>query len=464
MNKYFPTIGLEIHTELNTKTKMFSRSINDINSPINANVNEIDLGLPGVLPSVNKQAVIKAIRLCKALGMEIDDILKFDRKNYFYQDLPKGYQITQQYRPIGKKGQLLDVEIQRLHLEEDTAKQFLVDNKLCLDYNRAGIPLIEIVTEPVIHSSKQAIDFLIELRNILIFADISDGKMEEGSFRVDINISLSKIGEKKLGTKVEIKNLNSFANVSEAIDFEIKRQSALLDASKQISQETRRWDDSTHKTKFMRLKSDEVDYHYFPEPNIMEINIASLVKEVTPPKTLSQIKKELLNLSISNDIIEQLINNFDMYKSFIYISSKITNYKSIITWLLIELPPLLKQDNKDFNKLSNAFLDEIVELIKLVDSSIINGKQAKAVFEKMYVSNSSPSQIVKELGFTQIVNEDLIKDKLLKIINSNQEMIGQHKSRPERVEKMFIGLLMKETKGQANPNLAINILRDLLKK
>jgi aspartyl-tRNA(Asn)/glutamyl-tRNA(Gln) amidotransferase subunit B len=240
MNKYLVTIGLEIHTELNTKSKMFSSSLNDIHSPINTNVNEIDLGLPGILPSVNKQAIVKAIRLCKALGMKINTTLKFDRKNYFYQDLPKGYQITQQYCPIGEVGHLKNVSIQRLHLEEDTAKQFTSNNKLHLDYNRAGIPLIEIVTDPVIHGVNQAIEFLIELRNILIFADISDGKMEEGSFRVDINISLAKHDSDKLGTKVEIKNVNSFANVAEAIEFEIKRQTALLDSNQLVNQETRR--------------------------------------------------------------------------------------------------------------------------------------------------------------------------------------------------------------------------------
>jgi aspartyl-tRNA(Asn)/glutamyl-tRNA(Gln) amidotransferase subunit B len=240
MNKYFPTIGLEIHTELNTKSKMFSSSRNNVNAPINTNINEIDLGLPGTLPLVNKEAVIKAIRLAKALKMEIDSLLKFDRKNYFYQDLPKGYQITQQYRPIGKNGELEGVLIERIHLEEDTAKQILIDNNACLDYNRAGVPLIEIVTRPVIHSPKQAVDFLVALRNVLIFANISDGKMEEGSLRVDINISIAKENSSELGTKVEIKNVNSFANVAQAIEFEIKRQSDLLDSGQDVIQETRR--------------------------------------------------------------------------------------------------------------------------------------------------------------------------------------------------------------------------------
>lgn len=463
MSKYLPTIGLEIHTELNTKTKMFSNSINDINSLPNTNINEIDLGMPGILPSINKQAIIKAIRLAKALDMNIDSLLKFDRKNYFYQDLPKGYQITQQYKPIGRDGKLNDVIIQRIHLEEDTAKQYFENNRLCLDYNRAGIPLIEIVTEPMIHSTKQAMDFLITLRNILVFADISDGKMEEGSFRVDVNISLAKYDDKQLGTKVEIKNINSFANVVSAIDFEINRQLAILDKGEKIQQETRRWDDVSQQTKFMRIKSDEVDYHYFPEPNIINIDISSLIVETSVPKLPTQVKQELLDLGITNDIVEQLINNFNIYRAFTYLTNKTKNTKAIITWLLIELPPLLKQTNHKFNDVSNNFLDSISELILLIEKSTINIKQAKTIFEHMWQSKKRPAQLIDELGFKQIVNDDLIKNQLQKIIENNKQMLNQYNSRPERVEKMFIGLLMKETKGQVNPNKSIEILRKIIK-
>lgn len=463
MNKYIPTIGLEIHTELNTKSKMFSNSINDINSPINTNVNEIDLGLPGVLPSPNKQAVIKAIKLCKALNMEINPMLKFDRKNYFYQDLPKGFQITQQYFPIGKNGQLNGVSIQRIHLEEDTAKQFMLDNKLHLDYNRAGIPLIEIVTEPVIHSTKSAIDFLTALRNILIFGDISDGKMEEGSFRVDINISMSKQDSQHLGTKVEIKNVNSFFNISEAIEFEINRQTELLLQNKVIQQETRRWDDVSHTTKFMRQKSNEIDYHYFPEPNIINIDISSLINQTSASQLPSQIKQALIDQSIPQNFVDQLINNFDAYKKFRYLSEKINNPKAIVSWLLIELPPLLKEKNETFIDIKNTFLDNIVELILLIQDNKINGKQAKVIFENMYKTNESPSDLITKLGFKQLTDDVAIEKILQEIIDSNKEMLNQYLARPERVEKMFIGLLMKQTKGQANPLIAIEILRRLIK-
>jgi aspartyl-tRNA(Asn)/glutamyl-tRNA(Gln) amidotransferase subunit B len=244
MNNFQATIGIEVHAELNTNSKMFSAAaVSFIDQP-NTNINEIDLGLPGILPSPNKAAVIKAIQLATALKMKIDPILCFDRKNYFYPDLPKGFQITQQYHPIGKEGSITisnkDIRIERIHLEEDTAKQQIINGELCLDYNRCGIPLIEIVSQPDITTSKEAIEYLNELKRILIFLNISDGKMEEGSFRADVNISVNLIGAKNLGTKVEIKNINSFANVASAIEYEYQRQIRQILKNIPVVQETRR--------------------------------------------------------------------------------------------------------------------------------------------------------------------------------------------------------------------------------
>ncbi|GHU49406.1 hypothetical protein FACS189459_0840 [Bacilli bacterium] len=242
MSNYKMTIGCEIHTELKTKSKMFSSSANIYNSPINTNINEIDLALPGSMPSPNKQAVIFGIILAKAFCMKIESNLIFDRKNYFYQDLPKGFQITQQYFPIGKDGIVQitskDIRIERIHLEEDTAKQISINDEILLDYNRAGIPLLEIVSCPDIHSKEECIEFLTELKRTLIFLGISDGKMEEGSLRVDLNISVSNTDA--LGTKVEIKNINSFSNVALAIDYEFDRQTKLLESGQIVNQETRR--------------------------------------------------------------------------------------------------------------------------------------------------------------------------------------------------------------------------------
>jgi aspartyl-tRNA(Asn)/glutamyl-tRNA(Gln) amidotransferase subunit B len=244
MNNFKVTIGIEVHTELNTNSKMFSATpVSFIDEP-NTNINEIDLGLPGTLPSPNKAAVTKGIQLASALKMEIDPMLCFDRKNYFYQDLPKGFQITQQYHPIGRNGHIAigdkTIRIERIHLEEDTAKQQIINGELCLDYNRCGIPLIEIVSHPDITTAKEAVAYLNELRRILIFLNLSDGKMEEGSFRADVNISVAPIGAKTLGTKVEIKNINSFASVTRAINYEFDRQVRQLLKGDPIIQETRR--------------------------------------------------------------------------------------------------------------------------------------------------------------------------------------------------------------------------------
>lgn len=244
MNNFLPTIGIEVHIALNTKSKMFSPSKNNHNDQINTNINEIDLALPGVMPSVNENAVVKAIRLATALNMKIDQNVRFDRKNYFYQDLPKGYQITQQFYPIGQNGKIdisnKSIGVERIHIEEDTAKQIMLGDKLCLDYNRAGVPLIEVVSRPDIHSAVEAYEYLNNLRRIVSFLDISDAKMEDGSMRADINISIAPRGFDKLGTKVEIKNINSFNNIMKAIDYEIDRQSELLLTGNKIEQETRR--------------------------------------------------------------------------------------------------------------------------------------------------------------------------------------------------------------------------------
>jgi aspartyl-tRNA(Asn)/glutamyl-tRNA(Gln) amidotransferase subunit B len=245
MNNFKFTIGVEVHTVLNTKSKMFSNSPCIVDDNVNTYINEIDLGLPGTLPSPNQQAIVKGIILAKALKMKIDHNLKFDRKNYFYPDLPKGFQITQQYNPIGKDGEIKlstgkIIRIERIHLEEDTAKQILIDNQICLDYNRCGMPLVEVVSRPDIESTQEAYEFLTELKRILIFLNISDGKMENGSLRVDLNISVAPIGSKELGTKVEIKNINSFANVIKAIQFEFTRQVRELLKGEKVKQETRR--------------------------------------------------------------------------------------------------------------------------------------------------------------------------------------------------------------------------------
>ena len=309
-------IGLELHIEMKTNSKMFSSSKNQFGAEPNTLVSPFDMAFPGSMPSVNKQAVINAIRVCHTLHMDIDDELWFDRKNYFYSDLPKGYQITQQARPIGKNGYLMlndkKIRIERLHLEEDTCKQVHTNKLTLLDYNRAGVPLVEIVSLPEISSGEEAMRYVERIRSIVSFLEVSDGKMENGSLRCDVNVSIRPIGSNKFGTKVEIKNLNTLANIKRAVDYEIKRQEALLLSGGIVKQETRRFDESKRVTVLMRNKIDEVDYKCFTEPNILPIKLdKEFIEEAikTSPE-LAEIKYErYLKLGLSEYDAKLLVAN-----------------------------------------------------------------------------------------------------------------------------------------------------------
>lgn len=468
MNNFRATIGIEVHTELNTLSKMFSSVAVSAYDKPNTNINEIDLGLPGVLPSPNKAAVIKGIQLATALKMEINNNLCFDRKNYFYQDLPKGFQITQQYHPIGRNGQIRIsnkiIKIERIHLEEDTAKQQIINGKLCLDYNRCGIPLIEIVSQPDMETPKEAIEYLTLLKRILTFLNISDGKMEDGSFRADVNISVAPIGTNKLGTKVEIKNINSFANVGSAIEYEFQRQVRQLLKGEKVIQETRRWDENKNQTIFMRLKSDAIDYHYFREPNIVQIDINHLIGDAQKSmlKLPTIIENELLNNNVATNLIQQIMDDHNIYNVFNTINAKIHNYPLVSTWVVVELGGLLKAKGAKYEVLESNFINRFINLLKLLNNQEINGKQAKTILEKIYTSNVEPVEFVQQLGFIQIKDPTIIQNYFKKYIAENSNMVTQYKERPERVEKFFIGLLMRDTKGQANPNISIEILKKLL--
>ncbi len=475
MKNFEVIIGIEVHTVLNTKTKMFSSSRNCHYSSPNKNINPIDLALPGILPQPNINGITKGIWLAKELNMEINyKNIQFDRKNYFYVDLPKGYQITQQYFPIGKNGyiniynednKLKRIDIERIHIEEDTAKQHQEDNKLYLDYNRAGLPLIEIVTKPVINSSFEAQQYLKELVKILKFANVSDAKLEDGSLRADINISIRPYGQKEYGNKAEIKNINSINNVKKAIDFEIKRQIQQLLNGNIIVQETRRFDDSQNITVHMREKTNAVNYRYIHEPNIIKISLSDnefkkILAEKNP--SLSEIIDDLKNNNLDDNCIQQLINDYDFYNQFKKISNNVKDYNLVFKWLGIELIGLLKKDNKSYNDISEQLSNNISLLLNMLINQEINGKQAKTVLEHIYKDNKSPYNIIKELGFEQIKDPNIIKEILLKHIDANPDMLKTCYDRPERGIKFFIGMLMKDTNGQANPTISQQVLNDLL--
>ena len=471
INNFIPTIGLEIHCSLNTKSKMFSDSKSCHNDKPNTNISFLDLALPGVLPTVNKEAVKKGIVLANTLGMEIDKILMFDRKNYFYQDLPKGFQITQQYHPIGRNGSIkLDdgtvINIERIHLEEDTAKEQTINGKTYLDYNRAGMPLIEIVCRHDIHSAQQAVEFLTKLKRNLVFMDVSNGKMEDGSLRVDVNISVAPVGSKKLGERVEIKNINSFANVAKAINYEISRQIGMILKNQEIENCTRRWDETKNQTIFMRQKDTQIEYNYFAEPNICPILleddfIDNILQHLN--KTPNEIAAELKSKNLKSELIEQLLNDYELYKVFNSIETKVNDINLVVSWIMVELVGYLKNNNLQTTNINENHINLVVKLLKLLKSGDINGKQAKIIFPEMIKHQKDPSVIMKEKNLVQIKDEKVLEGILNKIIDQNIKMLDQFENREERVLKYFLGMLMKETKSQANPNIANNVLNKLIK-
>lgn len=471
-NLFNVVIGIEVHVVINSKTKMFSPSKSSHSDLPNTNIFPIDLGHPGTMPRPNIECIKKGIVLAKALNMEISNFIDFDRKNYFYQDLPKGFQITQQYNPIGKNGKIkLDdntyIDIERIHLEEDTAKQFSENGEIFLDYNRAGIPLVEIVTKPVIKSAKEASNFLKNLKRILVFNNISDAKLEEGSMRADINISINHVLSKEFGTRVEIKNINSISNVEKAIEFEINRQLNLVLSNKQVKQETRRFNDKTLSTEFMRDKTDAVDYHYMTEPNIYFRTIDKKFIDESIKNNyvdVNKIENDFIKENISQEFINILMDDIDIYNAFKFLNSKVKNTNEVIKWLCVELIGLLSKNNQSIKNISLKKLEYISEMIILLLDNKINGKQAKEIIKFIYETNKTVSEIIEENNFKQITDEKIISEILQKHIEQNPNMVKQYQDRPERAEKFFIGMVMKDTNGQANPDIVNKVLKKCLSK
>ena len=476
MNNFQQIIGIEVHVVVNAKTKMFSYSKSCHYDLINENVNPFDLAMPGLLPTVNQYVVEKAICLAKKLNMSISDELVFDRKNYFYLDLPKGFQITQKFYPIGingyieiknEKNELKKILIKEIHIEEDTAKQINFGNKIMLDYNRSGMPLIEIVSDCNISSSYEAIQYLTKLKQILNFTEISDAKMEDGSLRADINLSVKLYGAKVLGTRVEIKNLNSLFNIKKAIEYESAQHISSLLLNKPIIQATKKWDEKLNKTVFMREKTNEKEYHYISEPNIPAIKLSEeFINNATKSIRYDRdkIEKDLYQNNVGQKIIEILLNNFDLFKIFYYVATKINDYKLAITWIVIELVGLLKKDNLPIKNFPKAKIDQIVIMLKILKDGKINNRQGKKIIIEIYKTNATVEHIIDKFNFKQITDEKLLNSLLIQIISSNSELIKEYDTRPEKVEKMIIGKLMEKTKGQANPILSMSLLKNILKK
>lgn len=474
-NKYDVVMGIEIHCELKTKTKCFSNAPNTYGQKPNSQVNAIDCGYPGTLPTINQTVVVMAIQTCAALKMNIDSLLRFDRKSYFYPDLPKGYQITQFYHPIGTNGELaitvndqpFIVNFEHLHIEEDTAKQIHNNKKTLLDYNRAGIPLLEIVTKPIFSTSEQVVAYINNLRQLLIHLQVSDAKMNEGSLRCDINISLKPHGSDNLGTKVEIKNLNSTHNISLAINDEIIRQTNILNQKQKVNSETRRFDEKTNKTIIMRSKENKIDYKYFPEPNIFPIQLDDeWIKTIA--KNLPELPKQLMErlekqYNLPQKDINFLIDKLEMLTIFEQTVS--INQLSLPTFNYL-VGPVQAYCNANNITINNSELtaNNLAQLVNLVYEQKINDKQSKQLLNAIMINNEkNPNDLIRTLGMTLVSDSNDLEKILTTILKANENMISVYQNNPEKAMKFFMGQLMKATKGQANPQLATEILKKLIR-
>ena len=477
--KYNPTIGIEVHVELNTKSKMFCSCLNDPDEKNpNLNICSICTAQPGTLPVINQEAVKKTIKIGLALNCQIEENSFFERKNYFYPDLPKGYQISQYQTPFCKNGFLeingKKIRIKRIHLEEDTAR--LIHEKDCslVDFNRAGIPLMELVTEPDLNSAKEARDFAKELHLIMHYLNISDADMEKGQMRVEVNISLSKEKE-KLGTKVEIKNLNSFRVVERSIEYEIERQIKLLEQGKKIIQETRGWENTKEITVSQREKEEAHDYRYFPEPDLPPLSIFS--------ETINEIRSQIPELP--HERRERLKREYKLDEKsaefFVYNKNLGEYFEKTIS----ELPPNLSRENlvKLIKLTSNYIITDLQRLLKeelmigkdflitpenfaefitLIYQEEISSKIAKQVLEEMFKTGADPSHIIEEKNLIEIIDEKEIEKIIKEIILKNEKAVEDFKKGKENAFQFLIGQVMAKTQGKASLEITNNLLKKFL--
>ena len=474
MNKYKAVIGLEMHCEIKSNSKVFSNAKNDYNELPNCNVSEIDMAFPGILPVLNKECVRKALLASIVLGCKQPDYIYFDRKNYYYPDLPKGYQITQMHAPIGVDGKLTidvngnekEVLIHDIHLEEDSASLDHYSDATLIDYNRCGVPLLELVTEPCLNSAEEAVAFLETVRRIYQYCDISDADTKKGQIRCDVNVSIMDKDDTTLGTKVEMKNVNSFSNVYDTIVYEIERQSKLKDSGRynEVIQETRRFDEETGTTIRMRGKVDAVDYKYFVEPNIPKYRLDKMWLEEIK-KSIPMLPKDRKNIYINDYLLSE-------YDANIIIKERITadyfekcvnlgiNPKTAANWLIVQIVAYLNKNDmelKDFY-LKPEYLKQITDA---QEDGIISSKQAKEIFNKSLEENREPNNFIsKDNG--QISDEKELNILIENILNSNTKQIEEYKNGKTNLFDYFVGQVMKETRGKANPIVTKKILKDKL--
>ena len=474
MSNYIPTIGIEVHCELKTQTKIFSPSKNGYGQMANSLTNVVDLGYPGTLPTINIEVINLAIKAAHVLNCKIRKNMHFDRKNYFYPDNPKNYQITQFDTPIGYDGYVeielngikKKIEIEEMHIEEDTCKSIHRGTKTLLDFNRAGVPLIEIVTKPCMESGEEAKLYLEKLKELLLYSNISDCKMEEGSMRADANVSIRKSIDSSLGTKCEIKNIGSISNVKLAIEKEIERQSTLLDSGESFKEETRRFDDKLNDTILMRVKETGNDYRYFPEPDIPYIvltdeMINSAISSL--PMLPDERRKIYISKGISEINANKLIANRNLSDYLNKFIDTDLNFKEASNLLLGDVSAYLNREEKEIYD-TKLTMDKFSNLVKKMEDNTLTSKNLKDILDKILESDKSIDQIIKECGISNITDSNMLRDIVLKVINDNPDSVNDYKAGKDRAIKYLMGQIMKETKGSANPKLVNEILEIELNK
>jgi aspartyl-tRNA(Asn)/glutamyl-tRNA(Gln) amidotransferase subunit B len=472
---YEPVIGLEIHAQLKTVSKIFSTDPTNFDAGDNENTSPVSVGMPGALPTVNAKAIEFSIKAGLALNCEIRKKSIFARKNYFYPDLPKGYQISQYDQPICEHGKVQfkvngvdkQVSVTRAHMEEDAGKSTHHGECTLINYNRSGVPLLEIVSGPEIYGAADAAEYARTVRQILRYLDVCDGNLEEGSLRCDVNISVRKVGTEKLGTKVEIKNINSFRFVEKAIEYEIERQIDVVERGEKIVQETRLYDPDKNRTFTMRLKEDAQDYRYFPDPDLLPV--------IVTKEMIDKYRKELPELPLARAqrfVQEHGISDYDAsvmtgekeWADFYEETGKLSgNYKASANWIMTELMRELNAANKSINEspVTPALLGKMIQLI---EKGTISGKMAKTVFQEMWKTGSEPEKIVQEKGLVQLTDTSAIEKIVDEVLSANANQVAEYRAGRTKVFGFFVGAVMKASKGQANPDAVNQILTTKLNK
>lgn len=475
--KYETVIGLEVHVELSTKTKIFCSCPISFGEEPNSNICPVCTGMPGSLPVLNKKAVEYAIAVGLGTGCSITQYSQFDRKNYFYPDNPQNYQITQLYMPICTKGALeietksgvKNISIREIHLEEDAGKLFhdQETSSSFVDYNRSGIPLIEIVTEPDMENEEEVIAFIKKLKSIIQYLGASDCKLQEGSMRVDVNLSVREAGAKALGVRTEMKNLNSLKAITRAIEGERKRQEKILGDGGEIIQKTRRWDDEKGLSFAMRGKEDVKDYRYFPDPDLIPLRISNQwieeIKASQPEfrtKKIARFKKEY---DIPDYDIELLTESNYMAEFFEKTANLCGNPKKAANWLMVETMRLLKEKGIEPKELKYS-PENLAKLIGLVDKKVINGDKAKEVFHHMFEQNMDPEKYVEENGLRAVRDERILKKAVEEVIAGNPKSVEDFLRGKEKVMGFFVGQTMKALKGRGDPEIITQLLKERLKE